>query len=77
MVSRISVGVPRGSTSIVYVNRTLYILLIYIINSRLEADINRSVGFLCVTFRPFHHTCINCACLSTRLYRYHHARDQE
>ena len=29
MVSRMSIGVPRGSVLLVYVNRTFYILLIY------------------------------------------------
>ena len=56
MVSQISVGVPRGSISIVYTGHSIFYL--YIINGRLEADINKSVGFFCVTFRPFHHICI-------------------
>ena len=36
-------------------NRTLFILYLYIINGRLEADINKSVGFVCVLFKYSHH----------------------
>ena len=37
-------------------NRTFFILYLYIINDRLEADINKSVGFVCVLFKSSHHT---------------------
>ena len=32
---------------------TIFILYIYIINGRLEADINKSVGFICVLLQVF------------------------
>ena len=34
---------------------TFFILYLYIINGRLEADVNKSVDFYCVLFKSSHH----------------------